>query len=398
MTPFFRLTHGQAGEEYRGKLTPINDVSASFRLLDIKLPDGIALSVNLTDATLSGIVSTPGEYDIIVDFYRPGIKPLQEQRERLTLLIVPNPKLMWKNLPSPRTGPYWVAEEKHSLTAAAGFAITAASKRGRSHAHLGGFRDDNYAIRSDGPWLLAVAADGAGSAKYSRKGAEIVCELASTCILDLLIRDRGGEIDAALQQCQTRGDTEPLQGIFTAILHTGVSTALNEIKRECQTSGGDGAELRDYSTTALITISRQLDTAIIIASYSVGDGAIAVYGKDAGLALLSSGDAGEYAGQTRFLDEYSVTEAEVKRRTKVLMVQDMAALMIMTDGVSDPFFETDNQLMDASRWNALWQQLSAADTVKGEGSDMKLLSWLDFWSKGNHDDRTLIIITQDKHG
>ena len=59
--------------------------------------------------------------------------------------------------------------------------IVAASKRGRSHAHEGKARDDDFNIyhNDSNGWYIIAVADGAGSAKYSRKGSAVACE---TCV------------------------------------------------------------------------------------------------------------------------------------------------------------------------------------------------------------------------
>jgi hypothetical protein len=76
----------------------------------------------------------------------------------------------------------------------------------------------------------------------------------------------------------------------------------------------------------------------------------------------------------------------------------MTALFLMTDGVSDPRFETDARLARPADWHALWQELNATlqldDAVAGQ--EQKLLDWLDFWSPGNHDDRTIAMIVPQK--
>ncbi len=394
MKQTFRLAHAQAGENYSGKLLPINEQEGALSFLDIKLPPGLMLTPNIAEGTLSGLTGEPGEYDIVVEFFRPGTTPLREERGIATLLIIPNPKLMWKNLPSPRNAPYWVPDEKHSLTTAAGFSVTAASKRGRSHAHIGSFRDDDYTIVSDGTWLIAIVADGAGSAKYSRMGARLACHISSHSLLEMLRDDPGGHIEMALKELKATTNTVKIKEAFSLIIQTSLQQVLDEIRFE-STTLNDGSEVREFSTTTLITITRKIEDSILIVSYSVGDGAIGIYQKETSLNLLVCGDSGEYAGQTRFLNEDTITTTEVLRRTKVTILPTMSALIMMSDGVSDPFFETDNQLIDVSCWDALWANINAAEPIAGETSDIRLLKWLDFWSKGNHDDRTIIIITQE---
>ncbi len=69
--------------------------------------------------------------------------------------------------------------------------MVAASQRGRSHAIEGKPRDDDFALYFDeeSEWYVMIVADGAGSAKYSRKGSQIACNtVMSVCKEKLLAR------------------------------------------------------------------------------------------------------------------------------------------------------------------------------------------------------------------
>ena len=89
-------------------------------------------------------------------------------------------------------------------------------------------------------------------------------------------------------------------------------------------------------------------------------------------------------------------------RLRFSIEDDFTALMLMTDGVSDPMFETDNNLNSTAKWDEFWDKLHkgfADDEIPGvdlsddnEESKDQLLRWLDFWSPGNHDDRTIAIL------
>ena len=71
---------------------------------------------------------------------------------------------------------------------------------------------------------------------------------------------------------------------------------------------------------------------------------------------------------------------------------------MMTDGVSDPKFETDANLNNPDKWDDLWDDLTHNKEFPVELLDDnvaakdQLLNWLDFWSPGNHDDRTIAIL------
>jgi hypothetical protein len=64
----------------------------------------------------------------------------------------------------------------------------------------------------------------------------------------------------------------------------------------------------------------------------------------------------------------------------------------MTDGISDAKFETDARLSRYQEWDALWEDLTQQVDLQAVDAPKQLLAWLDFWSQGNHDDRTLALI------
>lgn len=103
-------------------------------------------------------------------------------------------------------------------------------------------------------------------------------------------------------------------------------------------------------------------------------------------------DSGEYSGQTRFLDSNEVTQEALLKRTRFTLCPDFTGFLLMTDGVSDPKFETEARLVELDAWDALWEDLQSGADLAGSNPDIKLLEWLDFWSQGNHDDRTIAII------
>jgi hypothetical protein len=70
-------------------------------------------------------------------------------------------------------------------------------------------------------------------------------------------------------------------------------------------------------------------------------------------------------------------------------------LLLMTDGVSDPKFGTDNALRDPARWQSFWNDdLAAQLPLSGPSQELgaKLEDYLQFWTQGEHDDRTLALV------
>ena len=70
----------------------------------------------------------------------------------------------------------------------------------------------------------------------------------------------------------------------------------------------------------------------------------------------------------------------------------MTSLILATDGITDAWFETEKQLESLIHWDKLWSELEPhlLNMNRDEGLE-GLTKWMDFWSKGNHDDRTISI-------
>ena len=74
------------------------------------------------------------------------------------------------------------------------------------------------------------------------------------------------------------------------------------------------------------------------------------------------------------------------------LTKSITTLLLMTDGVSDAKFETDYNLHQDAKWAELWDDINAHVRLQGDQSKNELLEWLNFWSTGNHDDRTIAIL------
>ena len=83
------------------------------------------------------------------------------------------------------------------------------------------------------------------------------------------------------------------------------------------------------------------------------------------------------------------------------MVTDFSYFVLMTDGIYDPKFEVEANLDKIERWKRFFEDLDLEDkngeVLPGmrrgnEGIRDRLSAWMDFWSPGNHDDRTLAIL------
>lgn len=278
--------------------------------------------------------------------------------------------------------------------------IVAASKRGRSHAQEGKPRDDHFKMsHMDNGWYIMAVADGAGSAKYSREGSRIACEEVTNHCMTQLANSK--DFEAAVKQynehkAESESDARKAVGDYIyKIVGTAAFKAHKSIDTEAKLKQ---LPAKQYATTLLLAICKKFDFGWFVATFWVGDGAICLYNKQAHTAeVLGVPDEGEYAGQTRFLTmpEIFKDATSLYQRLRFRIVDDFTALFLMSDGVSDPKFETDANLNNPDKWDALWNDLKENGvelTDDNEKTKNQLLAWLDFWSPGNHDDRTIAIL------
>jgi serine/threonine protein phosphatase PrpC len=377
----------------------------------------IGLHYNAETKHITGIPTQAGDHKIAMNCKRKDWtegKPLIPRE--VTIIINPDPKSLWKNIPTPENVEYFKPDEDKRFIKVAskqskGFLglgkkeiaqkdMLAASQRGRSHALEGKPRDDDFALHFDeqSAWYIMVVADGAGSAKYSRKGSQIACEtVIDVCKNKLSVqKERFEETITAFSNDQSPENHQATIKILNDIIRDAAFKSYKNIEEE---SKKKSAAIKDYATTLLITICKKFDFGWFIGAYWVGDGGIGVYRKDPELLeVLGEPDSGEFAGQTCFLTMPAIFSDRPRTRFKI--VEDFTALILMTDGVTDPKFETDANLNRIEKWHALWDDLNGnnEDNVKVDFSDDnepaagQLLQWLDFWSRGNHDDRTIAIL------
>jgi serine/threonine protein phosphatase PrpC len=326
----------------------------------------------------------------------------------------PDPRSLWKNTPTSKDIPFYKPDfECEYVKVESGEDgtprkdIVAASQRGRSHAQEGKARDDHFKVIhcDESDWYIIAVADGAGSAKLSRRGSEIACNTVVDHCLEQL--KNYSEFEAKIRAYhEAKEDENARREMSTTIYNIvggGAFKAHKAIKAAADAN--ESVTAKDFATTLMFAICKKFDFGWFIASYWVGDGAMCLYNREKGThKLLGIPDEGEFSGQTRFLTMQEIFKdaKSVMDRLRFSIEDDFTALMLMTDGVSDPMFETDNNLNSTEKWDEFWDKLHDGfkdDEIPGvdlsddnEESKYQLLHWLDFWSPGNHDDRTIAIL------
>lgn len=349
--------------------------------------------------TIKGTPTIAGDFDIKMKCYYRGWIPGKNILERVFHIAVnPDPRSLWENIPTSSEIEYYKPDSESFLLSVENEKnVVVASQRGRSHAHEGKARDDDFKIEyTDSKWYITAVADGAGSAKYSRKGSQIACETVINHCKEALKDSTMFEefIKFYNDDAENPTNRKYVGDNLWNIVGNAAFKAHRAIKDEATLKG---AQLKDYATTLLLTICKKFEFGWFIASFWVGDGAICIYDKSSHrINLMGTPDGGEYAGQTRFLTmpEIFSDTASLYGRLKFAIVEDFTSLFLMSDGVSDPMFETDANLNKVEMWDKLWENLNHEIDFSNNNEQIneKLLSWLDFWSSGNHDDRTIAIL------
>lgn len=114
---------------------------------------------------ISGIPTTPGDVSIklVYNLLTKLQGNIAKEHVFKILQVTPDPKTLWRNLPTDNHAPYQAVDEEHVIIQAGEHTIIAASKRGRSHAHDGKFRDDNFKVEyiDETGWFIIAVSDGA---------------------------------------------------------------------------------------------------------------------------------------------------------------------------------------------------------------------------------------------
>ncbi|CCG42692.1 PP2C family serine/threonine-protein phosphatase [Magnetospirillum molischianum] len=383
------LKNARANEAYEG-------VVEIDGLKGLRLEDAGGSGLTLDDASglLKGVPTSSGDFVVRLQ----GLLHGKRCEVAANLAVIPDPKSLWVSKDSDRSDPFWKPDEAFGQTEG-DLLCVAASKRGRSHAKDGTFRDDDFGLLANGPggWHIAVVADGAGSAKYSRRGSKVAVD---TVLRELpkLLDDHVTPHLAKLVPAHLQGNPDAGVQIKSQLYQSLATAAFNAAKAIEEEAASKVEKASAFSTTLIVGVVHKIPEGWFVAGFSVGDGGAAVFDvRDGSLTNLTLPDSGEFAGQTRFLQksEFSGGFDEVAKRIFFDVRKDFTAVVLMTDGISDPKFPTDNVFGDPAKWVEFWNgDLSTAVDFSRQNAamDKQFLDWLDFWSPGNHDDRTLAVL------
>ncbi len=339
-------------------------------------------------------------------------------------VITPNPDTMWKSVPTDPTAPFSKANEDSFgaiVESESPLAVLAASRRGRSHADEGKFRDDHFRVdlgASADDWKILAVADGAGTAPYAREGSRIACETFCSS-LRKYFTDYNVSFDAAVQKVldgkkdwsanPNCGPVALKETNLAQFFCLSIRAVWEEIKKTAESCGG---KIADFSSTLLCVAFKRFPASgsrpalYAIASYWVGDGAAAIFRPNglAGAIPLGTPDSGEFAGETRFVTmAEEIAPERIVARTRLNVVESFQAIALLTDGVADPFFPAEISVSEYKYWRRFWNATlpenfpGVLDYSKSASERAAaLLAGLNFFVKGNHDDRTVALALNDQ--
>lgn len=396
----FALRNGTVGKSYHIEPGKIAQVIATqrgenpelARVAHLQLPDDCGLVFDAACGSVTGIPTLPFDGELSLEYLAaPGSEGVAL---KVKFLINPDPASLWKDLPPPADAPYQKELLEKGEYLHGNFRVVAASRRGRSHANKGEFRDDDYAIgyAADTQWLVVVVADGAGSATYSRRGSQIACQVAKSQLTGVLNSAQHNVAEALHAQHRDWQHPE-VKAALRQILYDAALLAHHKLREEVTQpleALPAPPTLRNYDTTLILLAMKRVGEGCIAATFSIGDGGAGIMLHPGEGQSLTIADSGEHAGQTTFLtfaDTVKNDEANLAKRYHQVVVPEFAGALVMTDGITDPKFPSDSAFDDPSQWAALWGELQPV-----LASPEALLDWLNFFSPGNHDDRTLVAI------
>lgn len=388
---FFPITNAHSKKKYEF-VFPMEQ----FPNIRIKNISGLDLAgLNFEENSIKGIPFESDTYDLKIEFFHINDEENSEFK-KTQLFVNADPKDLWKNIPSDKEAPFHKVDEAMFKGSFSDKKIVVASQRGRSHAHEAKFRDDDFAVHElPDSWNIISVSDGAGSAQLARYGSELATQSINEFFNN---KETLAELDIELNKI-FNGENEQSEAKQNVIklLYQGVSDTFKTLKEKADEYE---VTLKDLHSTLIFALVKKFDFGYVILSFGVGDCPINLINEDfSEVKLLNTMDVGEFGGGTRFITMNEIFDDTISSRFKITHAKDFSKLVLMTDGIYDPKFITENKLEDIESWRTFFEDLNGknddeakVDFQNDETIDEQLLSWMDFWSKGNHDDRTLAVI------
>jgi serine/threonine protein phosphatase PrpC len=414
------IPNATIGKNYEVKIDFLKHNLVDLIYKDFDGLEQIGFKYNKETDTIVGTPTQSGEIKIKFLFKIEGESDSTQVNEKIISIIVnPDPKTLWKDIPSDINDLFWKEDDVSKIDSLGDKKIVVASKRGRSHKNVGSFRDDDFSfkhIEATG-WSVVAVSDGAGSYSLSRKGSQIACDSIIDYFDNYYDIEKSIELEGKITEYSNSKNETLLkeieilakQNLYKATVHVH-----NKIKEHSEKTYKSIPELFNnpkaksyidyYHSTLIFALYKKYEFGYLILTFGVGDCPIAIVNKEeTETYLLNWLDVGEFGGGTRFITQSEIfhsTENPMASRFTLKILPDFSYLFLMTDGIYDPKFVVEANLEKHEKWKEFIADLKGGndDNIKVEFDysnneiATQLSQWMDFWSPGNHDDRTLAII------
>ena len=401
----------------------------SIKIRDIKNLELVGLQFDEEKNTIFGTPTIANTIEIQIEFYSTQDENLTLDIKQIPFIVNADPKDLWLNKPSAKDIRFSKDDDTSFSSLFLDKKIVVASKRGRSHAHEGTTRDDDFMVKElPENWSIIAVADGAGSAKFARAGSKFATEnivnafeneeLLKTLseqiinyysVQPIINQSNNSEIDlnqvtdeSSIIETSTPETVEESKLKIKGLIINSLYTQVKKLHTDLETFAIDNEfTSKDLHTTLIFTLIKKFDFGYVILSFGVGDCPINVLEEnDTKVKLLNFLDVGEFGGGTRFITMPEIfSRPDMVNRFGINCFQDFSKLFLMTDGIYDPKFVVESKLENMETWKNFLLDLSGenedkaiVDFINDSEIENQLSRWMDFWSKGNHDDRTLAII------
>jgi len=389
------IPNAKVNEVYSASIPLIENGLSGITIKKIEGLEALGLEFNSDTNEISGCPLISGEHLISMEY-----KHSMESENRpslfrnLSIYINPDPRSLWTEHEPDANSIFPKSHTANSELAYQNKKVVGASKRGRSHAKDAKFRDDHYEIAIDNAsdWMLISVSDGAGSAKYSREGSKIFCQTILSEVFSIDNRKHLETVENIIETDDFDSKEREIKNHFYYVIGNSVIKGFREVEEAAKLNN---AVVKDFACTILVSLVKKIKGKWFIVGFWVGDGGIGIYLEDKDPIILGNPDSGEFSGQTRFITmpEILNNAEDIFNRIKLAYITDFKALALMTDGISDAWFHTDSNLFKKEKWDELWNEMKKSQAGDSEFSSIELLEWLDFWVKGEYDDRTIVILS-----
>ena len=416
------IPNGTVGEIYE-HVFPENFFADNYiKNHEIKGLDNTGVIYDKEKTRLYGTPTESGSITFCIGYNIVGESDNEKLREKnIEIIVNPDPKTLWKDIPSDTNLLFWKDDNQSASAMFEDRRILISSKRGRSHGNIGSCRDDDFAFKhfEKTRWTVVAVADGAGSASFSRKGSEVACkttveffehEISKRDILEFenhlkLAHSNSQEKQETIEQATIKAK-QILYKCSLSVhkkIHLIAKNTFNT-KTDLFNDKKAKAVFDYFHSTLIFTAFKKFDFGYVFLSFGVGDCPIAIISKDKSeVNLLNYLDVGEYGGGTRFITQPEIfhsKERPMEERFNLKIIDDYSFVFLMTDGIYDAKFIVEANLEKMEKWKDFLKDLEGENEDRiglGFSDDIELEErnlnkWMDFWSKGNHDDRTLAII------